>query len=330
MAVSVALLSSTLDKFVESKFLDNISARNAFLGWLKSKGRIRKWDGTGTYITETALSKIDKTKVQAVEGYDELDLKPEEGQVKFQFTPKRIFNSILISHDEREANQGKEQAIDLLESKAEQAELEIGEKFNEWLLSDGTSEGGKVVLGLKAIIPVVANAGTIAGIDRSLAANAWARSLSDTGAKTTNNFDNLRSKMNNMTNKLTRGGVFPELYLTTQTVYEGYEALFYDKVMITDNETVNLGFAGGVKFKRGVVVFEDDAVIDAGMMYFINSKALRLRCVHNGGSIFKTSKMVDLYEEGGLKMLAYAKGITWRGALTFNMPRTLGCLHSIT
>lgn len=325
---SVSLISSTLDKYVESKFLDNISGRNAFLGWLKAKGRIRQWDGQGVYILEPALSSIDKTKVQAIEGYDEVDLKPEEGMKNFQFTPKRIANSILISHDEFEANQGEQQAINLLESKAEQAELEIGEVFNEWLLSDGTAEGGKVVLGLKAIIPADPTTGTIAGIDRST--NTWARTKTDTGAKTTNAFDNLRSKMNSMTNTLTRGGVFPELYLTTQTVYEGYESLFYDKVMLTDNDTVNLGFAGGVKFKRGVVVFEDDGVIDSGMMYFINSKALRLRCIHKNGSIFAPSKMVDLIDQGGLKMFAYGKLITWRGALTFNMPRTLGCLHSIT
>jgi len=326
VADNIALMSATLDKWVEKKFLDNISARNAFLGWLKAKGRIRNWDGTGVKILEPALSKIDKTKVQAIEGYDEIDLKPEDGQVNFEFTPKRIVNNILISYDEYEANQGEAQQISLLESKAEQAELEIGEKFNEWLLDDGTDEDGKVVLGLNAIIPVNPATGTIGGIDR--ATNTWARTKTDTGARTTNPFDNLRSKMNSMTNTLTRGGVYPELYLTTQTVYEGYESLFFDKVMLTDNEVVNLGFAGGVKFKRGVLVFEDDAVIDAGTMFFINSKALRLRCVMQGSGIFKTTPLVDLNKT--LKMMAYGKQISWRGALTFNMPRTLGRLHSIT
>lgn len=320
------LISTTINKYAEKKCLDNVSARVPLLGWFKEKGRIKNWDGGGIYIEEPVLGKIDTTKVQGLEEYQEIDIKPESGQVVVPFTPKRIVNSVAISHDELERNAGEEKMIDLLESKLEQADIEIAESFEEMLFSDGTLQDGKVILGLQAIIPTTPTAGTLCGYDRSSSANSWIRTQALSGAKTTDAYDNLKLRMETMYNNCTRGVIKPELAITTQTIFEAYKELYGDKFMFQDQKVADLGF-DNVKFRNAAVVFADK--LTEACMYFINSQALRLRARLKNGSPFQSTPMVDLAKSTA-KMFANVSLILFRGALTANYFRTLGKIHSIT
>jgi hypothetical protein len=320
-----ALIASTVDKWVESKFIDNVSGRAPLLAWFQEADRIKDWDGAGVKINEPVLKKYDVDRVQAIQGYDEIDLSPEDGEDIAQFNPKRLVIPILISEDELEANSGEEARINLLEAKFEQAELEMGDKFEALLYGDGSEYGGKAILGLDAIIPTDPDAGTIAGFDRST--NAWWCANSKSGAKSLDAYDKLRKAMANMCNTCRRGKIRTELILTTQDIFEAYEDLAFGKTLFQDTKSADLGFEN-FKFKSAVLSFADDGNIAAGDMYFINRWALRLRSRY-GKKLFKTGPMVDLEKNTG-KVLAFAKNIKFRGALTFNSPRTLGKLYSIS
>lgn len=316
------LVSTTIDKWVENKSIDNVSARSPMLAWFKAKGRIKKWDKSGVYIVEPVLKKYDKTRVQALAHYQEIDLSPESGQDKMLYTPKDITNTMMISNPEWDANQNKEKMIDLIDSKMEQADLELADAFEEWLFGDGTDQDGKVILGLSALISTD-NTGTLCGFDR--ATNTWLQNITISGAKTTDPYDNLRKMMGRTYRRCSRGTIHPELGITTEDIFEAYETLHYDKVMLTSEEYANLGF-DNFKFKKMALSWSEN--VSTGLMYFLNSYALRLRSAVTGSTIFGTGKLVNLEET--LKMKARGKLIFFKGALTCNAFRTLGVCHSIT
>jgi hypothetical protein len=330
MGVSqVALLSSTIDKWVENKFVDNISKRVSLLGWLASTGRLKKDDGSGVKIREPVLSDYDPERVQALAEFQEIDLVPQEGMVHLEFTRKVVVNDIAISYEQMEQNSGEAQKIDLLESKTEQSELEISDQLQEWLFGDGTDREGLVPLGLSAIISATPALGTLGGYSR--VTNTWLRNNQASGAKSSTAYDNLRKKMNNMFNTCKRGSIRTELMLTSQTIFEAYTDIYFDKWMATDQKMADLGF-DNIKFRGGALSWAEE--ITTAIMYFLNSKALRFRSKHqkklSTGSvaIFKTYPMVDMMKIN--KMRAYSKVIEWNGALTANMFRTLGILTDIS
>jgi hypothetical protein len=325
----VALLSATIDKWAENKFLDNISKRVSLLGWLASAGKLRKDDGTGVNIREPVLTKYDPERVQALGEFEEIKLTPQEGQTHLEFTRKVVINDIAISYEQEEANRGDAQRIDLLESKTEQSELEISDQLQAWLFGDGTDRDGKVPLGLSAIVSATPALGSLGGYSR--VTNEWLRNNQASGAKTSTAYDNLRKKMNNMFNTCKRGTIRTELCLTSQAIFEAYVDLYFDKFMFQDQKMADLGFEN-VKFRSAALSWAEE--ITTAIMYFLNSKALRFRSKHQKKlttgkiAIFKTYPMVDMMKIN--KARAYSKVIEWNGALTANMFRTLGILTDIS
>lgn len=316
------LFSTTVDLYVENKCIDNVSARAPLLNWMKAKGRIKKYSLSGGHIVEPVLKTYDKGRVQALAAYQEIDLSPESGQDVMLYTKKDVTNTMMISNTEWDSNQGKEQMINLADSKTEQASLELADSFEEWMYGDGTDQDGKVPLGLSALISLD-NTGTLCGFDR--ATETWLQNVVVDGTHDVDDWDKLRWAFARCYRRCSRGTIKPELILTSETVFEAYETLHYDKVMLTSEEYSNLGF-DNFKYKGAALSWSEHITTD--LAYFINSYALRLRSAVTGSTIFKTGKMVNLEET--LKMKARGKLISWEGAFTVNAFRTLGVVYPLT
>lgn len=318
------LFNSTFEVFLRGGFVDNVSERVPLFNWLRKSGAFDNWDGTGKYVQEEVLTHLPDY-IQALGPYEQINLKPAAGLEVVPFRPKELAFPITITYREMEANKGKAQAISLIKTKMKQAQLAMADGLEVMLLGDGTAQSGKVLLGLEAIMPDDNTAGSLGGFSR--ASNTWLRCPVVSGAKTSVPFDNLRVKMSNMKNTLTRGTVGPELYLTTQDVYEGYESLSFGKYTPTTKEgAIDLGFSGDLVFAGKPVVFGDK--IGAGRMYCLNGESLKLRVKG-----LKKSDDSPFSIEGPYDMMPHQKTYVWvitmEGALTANMFRQLGKITGI-
>jgi len=318
------LFNSTFQKYARGGFIDNVSARVPLFNWLRQSDALEGWSGAGKYVEEEVMTSLPDY-MQALGPYEQINLKPASGLETVTFLPKTLVFPITITFEEMERNKEKYQAVNLLKSKMKQAELAFAETLEQMFLGDGTAQSGKVMLGLEAIMPDVNTAGSLGGYARST--NTWIRCPVVSGAKTSVAFDNLRLKMSNIKNTCTRGTIKPDIYLTTQEVYEGYETLAFGKYTPTDKSgAIDLGFSGDLVFSGKPVVFGDK--IGSGRMYALSKDCLKLRVKG-----LKSSKDSPFTIEGPFNMMPNQRAYVWvmtvTGALTCNMFRSLGKLTGI-
>mgnify|MGYP000851786994 CR=1 FL=1 len=254
-----ALLSTTLKNY-QKRLTDNIFKDRVLSWYLQDKGRVRLRGGTS--IVEPLLYASNST-FASYSGYDTVALTPQEGITAAEYPWRQIAVSIAISGIEEAKNSGEQAVLDLLEAKVEQAEETAKSGLNSMLFLDGTGNSGKDFMGLAGIVGAT---GTVGGIDS--ATETWWRSYVEAtaGALT-------EAQMRTAYNSVSSGNDKPDMILTTQTLFEKYESLLTPQVRYSDVKMANLGFEN-LMFKGAPVSY--DPVCQAGVMYFLNSKYLRL------------------------------------------------------
>jgi len=269
------LLTTTLANY-RSQLTDNVFTARPLTYFLMDKGRIRMLNG-GTKIVEPIIYGENNT-VGSYSGYDSLSLTPQTGISAAEFEWKQYAASISISGIEEAKNNGEQEIINLLEAKIMQAEESMREGFNEMFFSDGTGNSGKDWNGLGNLVEA---SGTVGGIDRS--SYSWWRSYEDNTATALT-----LAQMSTAYNSVSVGNDHPDMVLTTQTLFEKYEALLQPQLRYTDTKTADAGFQN-LLFKAGPVVY--DVHCPAGVMFFLNSKYLTL--VGHSGKWFAQTAFVS-------------------------------------
>jgi hypothetical protein len=255
-----ALLSTTLANY-RSQLTDNVFTARPLTYTLMDKGRIRMLNG-GTKIIEPLIYGNNST-VASYSGYDSLALTPQEGISAAEFDWKQYAASIAISGIEEAKNNGEQEIINLLEAKIMQAEESMRESFNQMFFADGTGNSGKDWNGLGNLVE---SGNTVGGIDSN--ANAYWRSYEQNtpGALTL-------AQMATAYNSVSVGNDHPDTLLTTQTLFEKYEALLQPNLRYTDTKTADAGFQN-LLFKAAPVMY--DVHCTSGVFYFLNSKYITL------------------------------------------------------
>ena len=257
-----SLLSTTLANY-RSQLTDNVFTARPLTYFLMDKGRIRMLNG-GTKIIEPLIYGKNST-VGSYSGYDSLSLTPQEGISAAEYEWKQYAASISISGIEEAKNNGEQEIINLLEAKIMQAEESMRESFNTMFFADGTGNGGKDWNGLGNLVEA---SGTVGGINRATSGNEFWRSYEEnTSAALT------LAQMATAYNSVSVGNDHPDMVLTTQTLFEKYEALLQPQLRYTDTKTADAGFQN-LLFKAAPVVY--DVHCTAGIVYFLNSKYLTL------------------------------------------------------
>jgi hypothetical protein len=272
-----ALLSTTLANY-RSQLTDNVFSARPLTYWLMDKGRIRMLDG-GTKIVEPLIYGQNST-VASYSGYDTVSLTPQSGISAAEYDWKQYAASIAISGIEEAKNNGEAEIINLLEAKIMQAEESMREGFNQMFFADGTGNSGKNWNGLGNLIE---SGNTVGGIDSSSGqGNDWWRSYEENtaGALTL-------AQMATAYNSVSLGNDHPDLILTTQTLFEKYEALLQPQLRYTDTKTADAGFQN-LLFKAAPVTY--DVHCTAGVVYFLNSKYLTL--VGHSGKWFSQTEFI--------------------------------------
>jgi hypothetical protein len=161
-----------------------------------------------------------------------------------------------------------------------QAEESMREGFNQMFFGDGTGNSGKNWNGLGNIVE---SGNTVGGINSASGqGNDWWRSYEENtaGALTL-------AQMATAYNSTSVGNDHIDTVLTTQTLFEKYEALLQPQLRYTDTKTADAGFQN-LLFKSAPVMY--DVHCTAGVMYFLNTKYLTL--VGHSGKWFTQTEFV--------------------------------------
>lgn len=272
-----ALLSTTLANY-RDQLTDNVFTARPLTYFLQDKGRIRMLNG-GTKIVEPLIYGTNST-VASYSGYDSLSLTPQSGITAAEYDWKQYAASISISGIEEAKNNGEQEIINLLEAKIMQAEESMREGFNQMFFGDGTGNSGKNWNGLGNIVEA---SGTVGGINRATAGNEYWRSYEENTATALT-----LAQMATAYNTVSVGNDHPDMILTTQTLFEKYEALLVPSLRFTDTKTADAGFQN-LLYKAAPVAY--DVHCTAGVVYFLNSKYLTL--VGHSGKWFAQTQFVS-------------------------------------
>ena len=270
------LLSTTLANY-RSQLTDNVFTARPLTYWLFSKDRIRMLNG-GTKIVEPLIYGANST-VGSYSGYDTISLTPQDGVSAAEFDWKQYAASIAISGIEEAQNNGEQEVINLLEAKIMQAEESMREGFNQMFYADGTGNSGKNWNGLGNLVEA---SGTVGGINRATAGNEFWRAYEENTAAVLS-----LAQMATAYNSVSVGNDHPDVVLTTQALYEKYEALLQPQLRYTDTKTADAGFQN-LLFKAAPVMY--DVHCTAGVVYFLNSKYLTV--VGHSGKWFQQTDFV--------------------------------------
>ena len=257
------ILSTTLKNYIP-KLTDNIfSARPLFYA-LTNGQTIRRISGGANIVVPIIYG--TNTTAGSYSGTDTISITAQEGISAAEYSWGQYAATVTISGIEEAKNNGEAQIIDLLEGKIFQTQETVIENMNTMFWADGLGNGGKDWNGLHLIVAKPNT--TLGGINPATAGNAFWKSteVNQGGALTT-------AGMASIYNTISVGNDQPTIIITTQALYEAYEALLDGQIRYTDTDVADGGFQN-LLFKGAPVTFDDAAT--AGQMMFLNTKYLQL------------------------------------------------------
>ena len=254
------ILSTTLNNYVP-KLTDNVFTARPLFYALTNGQTIRRISGGNKIVVPIIHGK--NTTTGSYSGTDTISTTAQTGISAAEYAWKQYAATVTINGLEEAQNNGEAQIIDLLEGKIFQAQESIIEDMNTMLFADGTGNSSKDWNGLANIVD---STGTVGGIAQSSNAYWASTETAQGGAITT-------AAMATMYNSISVGNDQPTIIITTQDVYEDYEALLTDQIRYTDTDVADAGFQN-LLFKGAPVTFDDACTTQT--MYFLNTKYLRL------------------------------------------------------
>jgi hypothetical protein len=312
MAFPIAAISDVIATTIESrsgKIADNVTKNNAALAYLSKSGNVRNFSGGSSILEE--LSFAENGNAGWYSGYDFLPVAAQDVIGAAQFDIRQAAVPVTISGLEQLKNSGKQQIIDLMESRVKVAEATMMNLMSAGVYSDGTGAGGKQLIGLDAAVPVTPTTGTYGGIDRATWA-FWRSKVSSVAAVTS---ANVQGFFNAFWATLVRGMDRPNLIIVDPIVWGAYVASLQLLQRFTDPASANLGFPT-VKF------MDADVVLDGGIggfattktAYFLNTKYLYFR-PHSDRNMVPLSpnRRYATNQDAEVQILAWAGNMTSSG-----------------
>lgn len=305
-----SLLATTLSVFTDKELNDNIFKGIPTWSYLNEKNRVTK-NGGASLLVRLLYQK--NSTAAFFSGYDIIDTTPQEGLTAAQFKWGRAAASISISGQEQDANSGEAEVSDLLQDKVSQALQSLTDLMAIQLYA--AANNSKAVSNLPLFVDTTSTIGDINSSTNSW----WQSTVLASGSMAARG----RSDMTNVYNTISiqgRKATPPDFGVTTQTVYEAYEALLAPAVRFSDTKMGDLGFTN-LKFKNITLMFDPN--VASGEMYFLNSDALKL-VVHSKRNFARTPMVKPANQD------ALTGQIIWQGQLTTNNRRKLGKFTGMT
>lgn len=308
---------------------DGVTRNNALLNRLKKRGTARPFDGGRTIWQE--IEYTDNKTAMWYSGYEVLNVSPSQIYTAAEFPIRQAAVAVSISGLEELQNSGREQMIDLIGGRVDNAMNTLQNLLAAGVYSDGTQP--KEVGGTQFLISSTPAVGTVGGID----AGQWPfwRNIAfgdqtDGGAPVTS--ANIRRYMDTVYPQLVRGTDRPDIIVADNTMWATYNESLQPLQRFTDAEMAAGGFMS-VSYMGNIPVVLDggfqgnvgDTVplggTPEGYMYFINSRYLHYR-PHSRRNFVPISP-----ERHSINQDATVKLAGWAGNLTVSNRRMQGVIY---
>ena len=218
-----SLLASTLENTLDSGVVqDAIFDATPLTRRLRDAGQLRVVSGG-----ERLRIAIDAAKNSTAKSYsdlDPLDVTRQQTQTSAFYAWKEYSTSVVISGREKNINKDSQSKLfDLLQGRLNNAVKSLVDTITTGIYSDGTGNGSKDITGLEAIIETAP--GTTAYASVPVANTAWRNKFkTGVGAGAVNLLPNLRLISNQASQGSEGADSSPNLYVTTRSIHESYEA----------------------------------------------------------------------------------------------------------
>lgn len=314
------------------KLADNVTKNNALLARLSRKGKIKTVDGGVSIIQE--MEYAENGTYKRYSGYDVLNISPSDVFTAAQYPITQAAVSVSISGLEMIQNVGKEQMINLLESRIGNAERTFENNLSNDCYSNGTADGGKQIGGLQLLVADVANSGTVGGIDRG----TWAFWRNNVQSFATAGLSPSSTTMQTMMNRTwllqARGPDKPDLWIADNTYFRYYLESLQAIQRITSADEGMAGFAS-LKFMTADVVydggFEGNAAgnvsvlgsggswlsgsgAPASHMYALNTDYIFLRPIRDRNMVPLDPDRFSINQDAMVKLVGWAGNMTMSNA----------------
>ena len=293
---------------------DMVSENTALMSKLRSKGKLKTYDGGYEIVQELKLTQ--NGTAQWYSGYDQFDVRPQQVLDYAHFDPKQVGASVTISGEEMLANSGREKKLSLLDARIDVAETSLKNIMSEGMYSDGTGNNGKQIGGLAYIVSISPNTGVVGGIDRS-SVEQW-RNKAATGQ----NISNIMTVLNTMYTRLRRGSDHVDLIPMADEPYNALWQALQDKQRFMDSTDKAMAGFGGFRFNKADVVLDGGYGGDApaNYAYLLNCDTIFLRS-------HKDRNLVSLGVRQPVDQDASIHLISWSGNATTNNPSLNGVIR---
>lgn len=253
---SQALSTSLYNYVSRGKFADNIFDGLRTLQAIRDMGGKATADGGQSIVVQ--LEYAENATAEWIGAYGPYNLNPQDILTSAQFNWKQIAGSVILTDEEQVQNSGAQRLAPLIDIKIKNLQKSLRSRMNEALFNAGSDTLAPV--GLEAAILTT---GTYGGISRT--DNAWWRANVESTTEALN-----IPRMVTMYNDCSHNLDYPKIIVTTQALYERYEALAqaYQEIQHPGTGGVaDLGFEH-LRFKGRPLIWDDD--VPSGTMYFLN------------------------------------------------------------
>lgn len=268
---------TTTDRTWGRKVTDNVSNHNALLNRMKKKGNIKTVSG-GYEIAEQ-IDYAENATYQRYVGYEGLNTGASDVLSSVKFPYQQIALHVTASGRELRMNAGKEQMINLVKARKENALRTAANNFSVDIYSDGSLTNQ--INGLANLIQTNGQ-GTVGGIN----ATTWTfwrnafREMTGTNTAASPSAANaitMKADMNALWLALNRGADKPDLIVMTHDFYSLFELGEQQLQRYADSELAQAGFTS-LKYKSADVIFDDNTnfATTGERAYFLNTDYLKL------------------------------------------------------
>lgn len=297
---------------------DQIFDSTPFWFWLKDKGKLKSVAG-GRYLTEPLQFDKNDNIVWLKKG-GTVPLNDFEFLTIAKYDWKYLAASLVRFGVDDQQNRGKNQILNLMNSKMENTQNSITSEMESRLFASAATDDG--IDGLQHLVADDPTASAVVGdIDQSAAEYAWWRNQTNnmTGVSfATAGVSRMRTMLNDCQNNLMMDR--PDIILTGQTPYEWYEDENLSYYRTSDRKLVDLGFQ--TQEFKGIPMVWSPSCADT-RMYFLNTKFISF--TYDPMMFFDMTDWKSIPDQ----LNDRAAQIMLAGAFTVSRRRCQGVIHTI-
>jgi hypothetical protein len=319
---------TTIGRNRQKQLRDNVTNNNFLLSSMDSYETLEEEDGGRTIVEEMAYA--ENSTFLRYSGAQLFSTSFNPTMTSAEFDWKQFGCAVTINGREERMNSGSEAFIKLLTNRFKIAEMTLENNYNADLLSDGTSDSGLQIGGLKFLVAKT-NTNTVGGIDRSTTGGAFFKNLkvataTDAPASgVATSASNIEDYYTYMILNTTRGSDRTKVIYAGDTHYRFLMKSMQAIQRIADAGTASAGFKRlvyqGIPVEYGGgVVFGSQSLLQADLSYFLNTKFLKVR-------VHRDANMEPLPEVQSINSEAKVQLIVWMGNMTMSDGKVQGVIY---